>query len=369
MRVIVTGVVSLFLFGFFWVLGEVRDASIARETSGKHEIVIVSAINSIASGIARKLLEPRLHELLDSRSSQFDKDAKFLEDILTSAIADLFRYRDLTSDPRVNAAINTLELGNPYPAIGHFRRIRSAQLQRDRRAIARAELHLGALYMLVDATRGRLWLIAAVEDDRSVVSCLPCLNRIVDGEFVVAERPSTTQSGAAETTEAKPEPRPVPPPMRKDRDAKPSSPTPPKVATPAPPPQVASPPVAAPEPSASNETPAAKPIEEAPVPVTETATLPPQEPASPKAAAAEIKPLVRYEPEYPPQALRRKIEGYAVVEFTITRSGKTVSIRTIDSHPPAVFDKAAERAIRRWRYAEGVGPRAGVQVRFEFKLQ
>jgi periplasmic protein TonB len=117
--------------------------------------------------------------------------------------------------------------------------------------------------------------------------------------------------------------------------------------------------------------PSPAPPAERPVPAPEevrpsTAQVPP---AGSTALPANLEPLVRHEPVYPERALRRGIEGYAIVEFIITRSGKTVEIHTVESSPPGVFDRAAENAIRKWRYAKGVGPLAGVRVRCEFRMK
>lgn len=64
----------------------------------------------------------------------------------------------------------------------------------------------------------------------------------------------------------------------------------------------------------------------------------------------DIVPLVRVDPEYPPRAKQRGIEGWVEVEFTITKVGTVRDERVLNSNPPRVFDRAALQAIRRWRY-------------------
>jgi TonB family protein len=54
--------------------------------------------------------------------------------------------------------------------------------------------------------------------------------------------------------------------------------------------------------------------------------------------------------EFPPLAQRAGIEGFAVVEFGVTPRGDTDAPVIVDSQPPLLFDGAALRAVREWRY-------------------
>ena len=87
----------------------------------------------------------------------------------------------------------------------------------------------------------------------------------------------------------------------------------------------------------------------------------------------DVVPLVRVDPQYPPKAKQRRIEGYVDLEFTIGPAGTVENPKVIGSRPPSVFDSAALRAVRRWRYnAKVVDGKAvarhGVQVRIRFTL-
>jgi len=87
----------------------------------------------------------------------------------------------------------------------------------------------------------------------------------------------------------------------------------------------------------------------------------------------DVVPLVRVDPDYPPRARQRRIEGYVDLEFTIGPVGTVENLRVIGAHPPSVFDRAALRAVRRWRYnpkMENGAPvsRPGVRVRLRFEL-
>lgn len=88
---------------------------------------------------------------------------------------------------------------------------------------------------------------------------------------------------------------------------------------------------------------------------------------------AEI-PLVRIEPDYPPRAMARGIEGWTLVHFTITAAGTVRDAVVVDADPPDVFNAAAIKAVERWKYnpkvEDGVAlEHRGVQVRLTFKLE
>ncbi len=65
---------------------------------------------------------------------------------------------------------------------------------------------------------------------------------------------------------------------------------------------------------------------------------------------ADSTPLVQVDPDYPPRAKQRGIEGWVIVEFTITPLGTVENPRVIQANPPGVFEQATLRAVRRWRY-------------------
>ena len=86
----------------------------------------------------------------------------------------------------------------------------------------------------------------------------------------------------------------------------------------------------------------------------------------------DIIPLVRVDPQYPPKALQRRIAGWVELEFTIGPAGTVQDAKVIGSYPPNVFDRAALRAVRRWRYNAMIVDgkpvaRPGVQIRLAFK--
>jgi protein TonB len=87
----------------------------------------------------------------------------------------------------------------------------------------------------------------------------------------------------------------------------------------------------------------------------------------------DVVPLVRVDPDYPPKARQRRIEGYVDIEFTIGPAGTVKNPKVIAAHPPSIFERSALRAVRRWRYnpkiEDGVAvERPGVKVRLRFEL-
>jgi protein TonB len=92
------------------------------------------------------------------------------------------------------------------------------------------------------------------------------------------------------------------------------------------------------------------------------------------ATDSDIVPLVRVEPQYPERARQRGVEGWVVVEFTISAAGTVKSPRVVAYHPSTIFNRAALQAIRKWKYnpkiEEGVAvERPGVTVKLTFEFE
>ena len=64
----------------------------------------------------------------------------------------------------------------------------------------------------------------------------------------------------------------------------------------------------------------------------------------------EFTPLMTIPPEYPSRALAQGIEGWVIVEFTVDSIGRVSSPRVLDAHPGSVFNKAALKAVQRYKY-------------------
>jgi len=92
------------------------------------------------------------------------------------------------------------------------------------------------------------------------------------------------------------------------------------------------------------------------------------------ASDSEIVPLVRVLPQYPPRAASQGIEGWVIVEFTISAAGTVKDPVIIESSPSSIFNRSMLRAIRKWKYkpkiVDGVPvERTGVRVRQNFLLE
>ncbi len=87
------------------------------------------------------------------------------------------------------------------------------------------------------------------------------------------------------------------------------------------------------------------------------------------AIARELTPLVRVPPEYPVPALSRGIEGFVVLGFTVTEAGSVIDAEVLRSDPPNVFDRAALRAVSRFKYQPQFVDGKPVQVRTYTKLE
>lgn len=76
--------------------------------------------------------------------------------------------------------------------------------------------------------------------------------------------------------------------------------------------------------------------------------------------------------EYPLEAARNQLSGYAVVEFTVTATGAVQDAHVIDSSPRHVFDQAAIRAVDQSTYKpalkDGAPVSAVLRRRVDFKF-
>jgi protein TonB len=91
------------------------------------------------------------------------------------------------------------------------------------------------------------------------------------------------------------------------------------------------------------------------------------------AADSDVVPIVRVNPQYPLRASERGIEGWVAVEFTISKLGTVKDPHVIGSHPSSIFDRAALKAIRKWKYNPKIEDgepveRPGVKVKLNFDL-
>jgi protein TonB len=67
------------------------------------------------------------------------------------------------------------------------------------------------------------------------------------------------------------------------------------------------------------------------------------------ASDGEYLPIVKVAPVYPSRALSRGIEGYVIVEFTVTRTGTVQDVFVVES-TSTLFEKAATDAALKFKY-------------------
>lgn len=91
------------------------------------------------------------------------------------------------------------------------------------------------------------------------------------------------------------------------------------------------------------------------------------------AADGEYLPIVKVAPIYPRRALQRGLEGYVIVEFTVSRQGTVKDVIVIES-TSSLFDRAAVEAAQKFKYKPRVVNGEpievpGVRNQITFKLE
>lgn len=92
------------------------------------------------------------------------------------------------------------------------------------------------------------------------------------------------------------------------------------------------------------------------------------------ASSNEAVPIVRVAPLYPERARERGIEGWVVVEFTISTTGAVKDAVVIDSDPKHIFERESLRAVQKFKYrpkiVDGVPvEQPGQRISFNFTLE
>ncbi len=87
----------------------------------------------------------------------------------------------------------------------------------------------------------------------------------------------------------------------------------------------------------------------------------------------EYLPIVKVAPVYPRRALQRGIEGYVIVEFTVTKQGSVRDPFVVEANPPGIFDRAALDAALKFKYKPRVingeaTEVSGIQNRISFEI-
>lgn len=88
----------------------------------------------------------------------------------------------------------------------------------------------------------------------------------------------------------------------------------------------------------------------------------------------EARPIVRVSPQYPIQPARDGIEGWVQLSFTINETGGVEDVEVLEAEPKRVFNRAATRALKKWKYQPKVvdgNPvkQFNITVQLDFNLQ
>ena len=92
------------------------------------------------------------------------------------------------------------------------------------------------------------------------------------------------------------------------------------------------------------------------------------------AGEGDYLPIFKVIPVYPISASTRGIEGYTIVEYTVTTKGTTRDIRVIESDQGTIFNKVSIDAAAKFRYKPRVIDGTAVEVngvknKFTFQLE
>nr|MEE4268831.1 TonB family protein [Candidatus Krumholzibacteria bacterium] len=68
------------------------------------------------------------------------------------------------------------------------------------------------------------------------------------------------------------------------------------------------------------------------------------------ASDGDYLPIVKIAPVYPAAARSRSIEGYCLVEYTVTQLGTTRDVVVVESEPSGIFDKVSIAAALKFKY-------------------
>ena len=64
----------------------------------------------------------------------------------------------------------------------------------------------------------------------------------------------------------------------------------------------------------------------------------------------EYLPIVKVPAQYPRRAAERGIEGWVMLEFTVTKQGTVTDVEVVDADPKGYFERSAVRAAQKWKY-------------------
>jgi TonB family protein len=92
----------------------------------------------------------------------------------------------------------------------------------------------------------------------------------------------------------------------------------------------------------------------------------------PEVTEASLTRVKAIELDYPLEALRRNVEGWADLSYVVTAEGKVTNVKVLNASPKGVFDAAATKAILRVRYTppaqSGKSIAVSTKLRITFRM-
>ena len=99
---------------------------------------------------------------------------------------------------------------------------------------------------------------------------------------------------------------------------------------------------------------------------------PPGAGCSSQSDQSALTPVVQIPPLYPRQAAQAGLSGFVTLAFTVSPDGYVSDVVVIDADPPRIFDRAATKALLRWRFrpkqVDGVAVAARATQTMAFSL-
>ncbi|MEL7369592.1 MAG: energy transducer TonB [Myxococcota bacterium] len=98
-------------------------------------------------------------------------------------------------------------------------------------------------------------------------------------------------------------------------------------------------------------------------------------PAETPSYAPDVQPQLSFPPDlarfYPSEARRRKIGGRTILAIQVNAKGQVTEARVLRSEPPGLFERAAQRAARHFRFEPALrqGRAVAAETRLELKWQ
>lgn len=96
--------------------------------------------------------------------------------------------------------------------------------------------------------------------------------------------------------------------------------------------------------------------------------------SKPSQVNQELRQIVGAPADYPRRALRRSVEGFVVVSFTVTKSGDVVDIQVDEADPQGYFEESVIEAVEKYKFQPRIVNGSpvetkGISRRIVFKLQ